>query len=162
MLSETKASDASGIGSTDGEEHQTEERDADGRRLWEAPLGKKPAAEEIGTKSSHFPTPARTPAALAAINSISAADPPVRCHLTNPTCGMALLSRHLYHLPPLPRPAFAPVCGFAAPPSPAVPRPKPRPRSREVCTSGVLFGGVESRLITIPRQRKAVMRFSNT
>ena len=36
-----KADSAAGIGAADGEEHQTAERDADGRRLWEAPLGKK-------------------------------------------------------------------------------------------------------------------------
>jgi hypothetical protein len=27
-----------GVGATDGEEHSTNDRDADGRRLWEAPL----------------------------------------------------------------------------------------------------------------------------
>jgi hypothetical protein len=32
---EKKAEAAAGIGETDGEEHQTDERDADGRRLWE-------------------------------------------------------------------------------------------------------------------------------
>src|SRR4051812_20112500 len=42
-----KASDAAGIGSTDGQDHQTEERDADGRRLWEGPLAAKPVQEEI-------------------------------------------------------------------------------------------------------------------
>jgi len=30
-----KAENAAGIGETDGEDHETEERDADGRRLWE-------------------------------------------------------------------------------------------------------------------------------
>ena len=30
-----KAEAAAGIGETDGEDHQSEERDADGRRLWE-------------------------------------------------------------------------------------------------------------------------------
>ena len=38
------------IGATDGEEHATNERDADGRRLWEAPLGEKTAAEGDETK----------------------------------------------------------------------------------------------------------------
>ena len=32
---EQKAEAAAGIGETDGEEHQTDERDADGRRPWE-------------------------------------------------------------------------------------------------------------------------------
>jgi hypothetical protein len=40
-----KADSAAGIGAADGEEHQTAERDADGRRLWEAPAGKKTAGE---------------------------------------------------------------------------------------------------------------------
>ncbi len=35
--SDAKAEAASGIAATDGEETETEERDADGRRLWEAP-----------------------------------------------------------------------------------------------------------------------------
>ena len=33
--SEQKAELAAGVGQTDGENHQTAERDADGRRLWE-------------------------------------------------------------------------------------------------------------------------------
>ena len=32
-----KAEDAAGIGEADGEDHETADRDADGRRLWEAP-----------------------------------------------------------------------------------------------------------------------------
>ncbi len=32
-----KAENAAGIGETDGEDHETAERDADGRRLWEEP-----------------------------------------------------------------------------------------------------------------------------
>jgi len=32
-----KAEHAAGIGEADGEDHETAERDADGRRLWEAP-----------------------------------------------------------------------------------------------------------------------------
>jgi hypothetical protein len=39
-----KAESAAGIGETDGQDHETSERDADGRRLWEAsPGGKKSA-----------------------------------------------------------------------------------------------------------------------
>ena len=40
--SNEKAEAASGIGETDGDDHETAERDADGRRLWELP----PEAEE--------------------------------------------------------------------------------------------------------------------
>lgn len=36
-VADAKADDAAGIGRTDGENHETNERDADGRRLWEAP-----------------------------------------------------------------------------------------------------------------------------
>ncbi len=35
--SEQKAETAAGIGQADGDNHQTAERDADGRRLWEFP-----------------------------------------------------------------------------------------------------------------------------
>jgi hypothetical protein len=44
---ELKAEAAAGIAETDGQEHQTNERDADGRRPWELPAKKKaaPAAE---------------------------------------------------------------------------------------------------------------------
>lgn len=45
------ASDAAGIGATDGEDKQTEDRDADGRRLWEESARKKggstPAAAPV-------------------------------------------------------------------------------------------------------------------
>jgi len=41
--SQQKAESASGIGETDGENHETEDRDADGRRPWEFP----PAGEQI-------------------------------------------------------------------------------------------------------------------
>ena len=35
IQTEKKAESAAGIGETDGEDHETEERDADGRRIWE-------------------------------------------------------------------------------------------------------------------------------
>jgi hypothetical protein len=38
---ETRAEAAAGVGQADGEDHQASERDADGRRLWEAPVRKK-------------------------------------------------------------------------------------------------------------------------
>jgi hypothetical protein len=47
-FSALKAESAAGIGETDGQDHEAAERDADGRRLWEAPPeGKKnPNAED--------------------------------------------------------------------------------------------------------------------
>ena len=41
VFNERKAESAAGIGETDGQDHETSERDADGRRLWEAPPGGK-------------------------------------------------------------------------------------------------------------------------
>jgi hypothetical protein len=45
-----KAESAAGIGETDGEEHQTNDRDADGRRIWELEEAarKKVQAAEAG------------------------------------------------------------------------------------------------------------------
>jgi len=37
VFSEKKAESAAGVGETDGEDHETADRDADGRRMWEAP-----------------------------------------------------------------------------------------------------------------------------
>jgi hypothetical protein len=37
VFNNLKAESAAGIGETDGDNHETEERDANGRRLWEAP-----------------------------------------------------------------------------------------------------------------------------
>ena len=51
VQSDKKASDAAGVGSTDGQDHQTEERDADGRRMWELPPSTEEPTEE-GTESS--------------------------------------------------------------------------------------------------------------
>lgn len=43
VRNEVRAENASGIGQADGEDHETAERDADGRRLWEEnPGGQKP------------------------------------------------------------------------------------------------------------------------
>ena len=39
-VSDRKAESASGIGETDGQDHETSDRDADGRRLWERPPAK--------------------------------------------------------------------------------------------------------------------------
>jgi hypothetical protein len=45
--SDQKAENAAGIGEADGEDHETAERDADGRRIWEEPAeGRQEQAEE--------------------------------------------------------------------------------------------------------------------
>jgi hypothetical protein len=49
--SNQKAESASGIGETDGEDHQTADRDADGRRLWEAPP--EAGADETSDQNDH-------------------------------------------------------------------------------------------------------------
>jgi len=41
-----KAENAEGVGQTDGEEHESSQRDADGRRLWEKPLAPGDASDE--------------------------------------------------------------------------------------------------------------------
>jgi hypothetical protein len=41
VVYEKKAEAAAGVGQPDGEEHQTDERDADGRRPWEFPPDKQ-------------------------------------------------------------------------------------------------------------------------
>ena len=45
VQTDQKAENAAGIGETDGEDHETAERDADGRRLWEEPPEGQPAEE---------------------------------------------------------------------------------------------------------------------
>ncbi len=52
VQSDQKAEAAAGIGEADGDDHETEDRDADGRRLWEeAPNleGEQPDAESTTT-----------------------------------------------------------------------------------------------------------------
>jgi len=54
VQSEKKAESASGIGETDGEDHETAERDADGRRLWEkSPEGHDP--DDAGSAEADQP-----------------------------------------------------------------------------------------------------------
>jgi hypothetical protein len=60
-VNEAKAENAAGIGATDGEEHGAAERDADGRRIWEKPPGKKKTA-------------ARAPETLPASSSVLSKD----------------------------------------------------------------------------------------
>ena len=45
IQADQKAESAAGIGQTDGEDHETAERDADGRRLWEETAGGKTEQE---------------------------------------------------------------------------------------------------------------------
>jgi hypothetical protein len=47
---DTKAENAAGVGQTDGEEHSSNDRDADGRRLWERPP--ETADDAIGDEES--------------------------------------------------------------------------------------------------------------
>lgn len=47
-----QAEAAAGIGETDGEDHQTEERDADGRRPWEIPPPRKQEADSTEQKAT--------------------------------------------------------------------------------------------------------------
>ena len=42
VFGETRANSAAGIGETDGEDHETADRDADGRRILEKPVRAKP------------------------------------------------------------------------------------------------------------------------
>ncbi len=51
---EVKAEQAEGIGKPDGDEHETEDRDADGRRLWErtAKAGALPISQVEQTTAS--------------------------------------------------------------------------------------------------------------
>ena len=65
--SELKAEMAAGVGQADGDNHQTAERDADGRRLWEFPRRK--GEQDAGNDESPRPR-AKTPPARAAACSI--------------------------------------------------------------------------------------------
>ena len=58
VQSDKKAEMAAGIGETDGKDHETAERDADGRRLWEfrRPEAKSDAADDVEN-----PPPAKDP-----------------------------------------------------------------------------------------------------
>jgi hypothetical protein len=57
--SDLKAEQAAGIGQTDGEDHETEDRDADGRRPWELPPKKKAgtSTEEATDEQPHSKDP---------------------------------------------------------------------------------------------------------
>jgi len=45
VFGETRADAAAGVGETDGQDHETAERDADGRRILEKPARPKPGDE---------------------------------------------------------------------------------------------------------------------
>ncbi len=53
IQNDQKAEDAAGIGQTDGEDHETEDRDADGRRLWEE--SPHPPEDENGDTTTDAP-----------------------------------------------------------------------------------------------------------
>lgn len=53
VAGDRQAEMAAGIGETDGENHQTEERDADGRRPWEIP----PTRRKDSESEEHQPPP---------------------------------------------------------------------------------------------------------
>ncbi|MEE8450742.1 MAG: hypothetical protein V3R99_02475 [Thermoguttaceae bacterium] len=59
IAADQKADSAAGIGEADGEDHETADRDADGRRLWEGAPDSKDAgeqdADEQGTPKSEEP-----------------------------------------------------------------------------------------------------------
>ena len=49
-----KAENAAGVGATEGEETETSDRDADGRRLWQAPRGDgQRLADDASTSEEH-------------------------------------------------------------------------------------------------------------
>jgi hypothetical protein len=54
---EQKAEAAAGIGETDGDNNQPNERDADGRRLWEAPAKKRQDADDETVDPSDIKLP---------------------------------------------------------------------------------------------------------
>ena len=59
--SRQQAEMAAGIGEADGDNHQSDERDADGRRLWEfpQPSGKEDAGQEEASRSQGRGTPSQ-------------------------------------------------------------------------------------------------------
>jgi hypothetical protein len=56
VQTDQKAENAAGLGEADGEDHETAERDADGRRLWEEPpQGQAPDQAEPGEPAHDTP-----------------------------------------------------------------------------------------------------------
>ncbi len=61
VQTEQKAENAAGIGQTDGEDHQSDERDADGRLPWEVPNRPQPSnPEEPSSDPTHPKEPTGT------------------------------------------------------------------------------------------------------
>ena len=52
-----QAESAAGVGQTDGENHETSERDADGRRLWERAPGKRAATKAADSPANSASEP---------------------------------------------------------------------------------------------------------
>ena len=59
LQNDLKAEQAAGVGQTDGDEHETEERDADGRRPWELPRKKKTISFEESSAAVEKASPSR-------------------------------------------------------------------------------------------------------
>jgi len=59
--SETNAESAAGIGKTDGDNHETHDRDADGRMLYDYGLDRKPEDDEATPKDEAEPPHAVDP-----------------------------------------------------------------------------------------------------
>lgn len=57
LHSEKLAERANGVGQTDGEDHQAEERDADGRRPWEIPDRARPTQSNDSSGGQQGPDP---------------------------------------------------------------------------------------------------------
>ena len=55
VQADLKAESAAGIGQADGEDHETAERDADGRRVWERLAGKRPDDQTAAPHSAASP-----------------------------------------------------------------------------------------------------------
>ena len=55
VQTDQKADNAAGIGQADGEDHETAERDADGRRVWERLAGKRPDDQTAAPHSAASP-----------------------------------------------------------------------------------------------------------
>ncbi len=60
VSSDKKVEDAAGIGETDGDDHETEDRDADGRRPWEESPSSHDGAPDAASPDSD-PAPAKDP-----------------------------------------------------------------------------------------------------
>jgi hypothetical protein len=60
VFGEVRADSAAGIGETDGQDHQTADRDADGRRIWEKPT-KAQAGGAAADDAAEIAQPSKDP-----------------------------------------------------------------------------------------------------